>query len=204
MQKLFWALLLFPFLSWTQEVDTVAMDTAAIDSIEKDPPPYYLGIYALGGGSFEPSSPNYNLVSMFGAGVQYERWSMAFTIHDFQGTLQSFVVFPNVFDLNYRYGGLRTSFRFFDNDQVGLSVSAGYYKGDMTWKNVEDGQDFLRDEFSLMKFGVVGEFLKFRFIKPYCIIGYQKMLNLNLSDVSENDFSGAYIGLGVKVGYFNQ
>ncbi|MEQ8627454.1 hypothetical protein [Ekhidna sp.] len=204
MQKLFWVLLLVPFLSLSQEMDTVVMDTAAIDTVETEPPPYYLGIYAIGGVSFEPSSPDYNLVSMLGGGVQYERWSLDFTIHDFKGTVQTFVVFPNVFDLNYRYGGPRVSYRFFDNDKVGLWINAGYYKGDMTWKNVEDGQDFLRDEFSMIKFGVVGEFLKLRYIKPCIAIGYQKMQDLNLSSVSEDSFSGAYIRLGGRIGFFNQ
>ena len=204
MQKLFWVFLLVPILSWSQEIDTLAMDIVAMDTIEKEPPPYYLGVYVIGGGSLEPSSPEYNLVSILGGGVQYERWSLGFTVHNFQGTVQSFVVFPNVFDLNYRYGGPRVSYRFLDNDKVGLWVNAGYYKGDMTWKNTEDGQDFLRDEFSMVKFEAVGEFLKLRYIKPCIAMGYQKMQGLNLSSVSEDSFSGAYIRLGVRIGYFNQ
>jgi len=204
MQKLCWVLLLVPFLSWSQEADSTAMDTVAIDTTEKEPPPYYLGVYATGGGSFEPSGPGHNLVSTFGVGVQYERWAVEFSRHDFQGSLQAFVVFPNVFELKYRYGGAAVAYRFYENKKIGMWLRGQYMMGDMTWRNIEDGQDFLRDEFSLMKIGARGEFLKLKYVKPHVMVGYQKVRNLNLSGIAADAFSGLYFGLGIRVGYFNQ
>ena len=69
--------------------------------MEKVPPPYYLGVYGVGGAYYEPSTPNANFVSGIGFGFQYEKWMVELTQHDFLGIYETSVVFPNVFELKY-------------------------------------------------------------------------------------------------------
>jgi len=83
-------------------------------------------------------------------------------------------------------------------------MKGGYYQGDMTWRNLVDQEDFLRDEFQMVKVGLRGEYLKVRFIKPYIEAGYQQMRGLNLAETDAGRFSGFHFGVGVRVGYFNQ
>lgn len=199
MQKLFWIFFLISGVAAAQKLDSVGVDT-----IEVEPPPYYLGVFLEGGMSFESSVPDYNFFSLLGIGVQYEGWILSFSRYDFQGTIQSFVIFPNTFELKYRYGGANIAYQFYQKKWLNLIVSGGYYKGDMVWRNMEDGQDLLRDEFDLIKLGLRGEIGKFRYIKPHVSFGYQKMKNLNLSMVNESDFSGLFIAAGIRIGYFNQ
>ena len=199
MKKILCLLVFMSSLASAQEVDSLA-----IDSLEKLPPPYYGGVYLLGGISFEPSTPERNFFGSVGIGVQYERWMLGFSRVDFLGTSQSLLIFPNVFELKYRYGGPHISFTFFQHEKVNMILQAEYYKGDLLWREVGEQQDFLRDEFALSKIGLTGELSVLRYIKPQLSIGYQQMYDLDLNSVREDDFSGLFLSVGVRLGYFNQ
>ncbi len=203
MRKIVWILCLTVGFASAQDL-AQEQDSVSIDTVEVEPPPYYLGVYLKGGISLEPSIPNHNIFSVLGVGLQYERWILGFSRNDFQGSVQSFVIFPNTFELKYRYGGVAIAYQLYQKNWVNFLVKAGYYQGDMVWRNQEDGQNFLRDEFNLMKLGVVGEIEFFRYVKPQIWLGYQKMNNLDLSRVRENDFSGLFVAVGIRMGYFNQ
>ncbi|MEO9483834.1 MAG: hypothetical protein ABJG47_10330 [Ekhidna sp.] len=207
MKKFFWILMLTPGIALTQELDTAVLDTTgiiAIDTAEVEPPAYYLGVYLEGGVSYEASIPGNNFLSFVGVGVQYEKWLISFNRYDFQGEVQSLIVFPNDFKLNYRYGGINIGRQLYQSSMVDLMLNAGYFKGDMTWRNLEDGQDFLRDEFDLVKINLKVEMGRFRYAKPHIVIGYQQMRNLNLAKVAGDNFSGLFFAAGIRIGYFNQ
>ena len=199
MKKLFWVIVLSPIISFAQEVDSTA-----IDSVEIVPPSYYFGLYLNGSIILEPSAPEQNVISFLGIGVQYENWLLEFSRHDFQGSYQNLVVFPNTFGLVYRYGGPTLAYQFYKSSKLGLILNASYFKGDMAWRNTKDNEVFLRDEFNLSKIGVRGEFLLLRYIKPNVMVGYQKMQDLDLASVASEDFSGLFFGVGIRMGYFNQ
>ena len=188
-----------------QELDSAAVDTLGVDLDTVDvAPPYYLGVYFEGGVSFDPSVPDRNPLSAIGVGIQYERWLLSISRYNFLSEIISVVVFPNVFELNYRFGGANIGYQFYQQEWVNAVLSAGYYKGDMTWRNFQDGEDFLRDEFDLLKFSLKVEMEKFRYAKPHVSIGYQQMSEIDLSLVEGNNFSGLFFAVGVRIGYFNQ
>ncbi|MEQ9467495.1 MAG: hypothetical protein RLN88_08790 [Ekhidna sp.] len=199
MKKLLWLVLLFSGMAAAQEMDTVAVDT-----VEKEPPPYYLGVYVTGSISLEPSSPDQNIITSFGLGVQYQKWMLSFSIHDFRGSYKTYVIFPSVFELDYRYSGPEVAFQAFESEWVGAMLSAAYLRGDMVWKNMNTEENFLRDEFDLLKGAVKVELRRFRYAKPHLAIGYQKVRNLNLDRIGTNDFSGLFVAAGIRIGYFNQ
>lgn len=188
-----------------QKVDSAAVDTLSVDLDTVDiAPPYYLGVYLEGGVSFDPSVPDRNLLSTVGVGIQYKRWLLSASRYDFQEEVKSLVVFPNVFELKYRFGGANIGYQFYRQEWINAALSVGYYKGDMTWRNLQDGEDFLRDEFDLVKFSLKVEMEKFRYAKPQISIGYQQMSDIDLSRVEGDSFSGLFFGVGVRIGYFNQ
>lgn len=203
MKKVLWGLCFIVGFASAQD-PVQELDSISVDTIEVEPPPYYLGIYLTGGLSLEPNTPNHNIFSVLGVGIQYERWILGFTRNDFQGSVQSFVIFPNTFELKYRYGGINVAYQLNQTDRLTFMMKAGYYRGDMVWRNEEDGQDLLRDEFNLFKFGVMGEIGKYRYVKPRIWIGYQIMNDLKLTRVKQNEFSGLFVEAGIRIGYFNQ
>ncbi|WP_436515551.1 hypothetical protein [Ekhidna sp. To15] len=199
MKKILWIILLIPSLASAQELDSLVTDTTEIE-----PPAYYLAVYVDAGASFEASAPESNFFSVLGIGAQYEKWMIGFYRYDFQGTSQSLVVFPNSFELKYRYAGVYLGYQFYQNELLNVSAGGSYNKGDAVWRSLEDGQDFLRDEFDLIKMRLKVEIGKIRYIKPHASIGYQKMRNLNLANLNESNFSGLFVAAGIRIGYFNQ
>ena len=199
MKKICWILCFGFGFATAQELDSVAVDTVNVE-----PPTHFLGAYLTGGISWEASAPNHNIFSVFGVGIQYERWMLGFSRNDFQGSVESFVIFPNTFELKYRYGGVDLGYQLNQKSWMSVIAKVGYYRGDMVWRNQEDGQNFLRDEFSLVKLGLMGELAKMKYIKPSLSAGYQKMNGLNLARVASSDFSGLFIVAGIRIGYFNQ
>lgn len=199
MKKLLWLIFLFSGMAAAQEMDTVAIDT-----LEKESPPYYLGVYLTGSVSLEPSTPDQNVVTSYGVGVQYERWMLSFSIHEFKGSYKTYVIFPNVFELDYRYGGPELSFQAYRSEWLNAMMSLSYLRGDAVWKNSSTKENFLRDEFDLLKGGIKVELGRFRYAKPHLGIGYQKVRNLDLDRIDANDFSGLFVAAGIRIGYFNQ
>ncbi len=197
---------ILPFLGYTQEVDSLSTDSLALalDTVEIAPPPYYLGVYLEGGISIEPSAPDRNVMAYWGGGMQYQKWAVGFSIYEFQGSFESFVIFPNVFDLKYRYGGPNIGYYFFMNRKINISANISYLRGDMIWRDKEDGQDFFRDEFDMLKAGLKFEFGKIRYLKPYVSVGYQRIRNLELTGLMADDFTGVNYSIGIRLGYFNQ
>ena len=205
MKKLFWILMFFSGIASAQELDSAAVDTlnVPLDTLDMTPP-YYLGVYLEGGVSFDPGVTDRNLLSTVGVGIQYERWQLSVSRYDFHSEVTSLLIFPNAFKLNYRFGGVTAGYQFYRQEWVNATLSVGYYKGDMTWRNREDGADFLRDEFDLLKFGLQVGMEKFRYAKPHITIGYQQMSEIDLTLVEGGDFSGLFFAVGLRIGYFNQ
>ncbi len=195
-----------PIISYSQDLDSLASDSlnVVIDTVEIEPPSYYLGIYIEGGGSWEPSASDHNLTSFIGGGVQYNRWSVGFMIYHFQGAFEDFVIFPNVFSLKYQYSGPNFGYYFLMNRTLKASLNVSYLKGDMIWRDGEDGQDFFRDEFNMIKASLRIELNTIRFLKPYLGVGYQRIRDLDLTGLQSENFSGIQYILGLRIGFFNQ
>jgi hypothetical protein len=198
MRKILGLLLLISGIAMGQEMDTLSIDTA------KKVPTYFGGVYLEMGGKLAPNPPGVNLMQFFGAGIQYNRWSTGFLIYNFKGTTQRFLIFPNVFELEYRYGGPFVSFNLIELRWIAISVQATFAHGDMTWRNTDNQQDQLRDEFNMTILSMTLETGWLRFASPYFQAGYQQMSDLDLSDLENSDFSGFFFGVGFRVGYFNQ
>ncbi len=185
-------------------VDSLAMDSVGMDSIEKEPPAYYAALYLSTEARFAPNFGGVNLVSGVSFGVQYNKWQLGFNVYDFQGTIESLVIFPNAFSLDYRYAGPWFGYELYDNRWFSFDLIASYGIGDMIWEDLKNNIDFFRDEFNMVTIGVYADLDRFRYAKPYFTIGYQHVNDLVLERVKNNEFTGMFFGFGIRIGYFNQ
>ena len=213
-------LLLLPLFVCAQEVDTLSVDSITLveDSIIVEPPAYYGAAFALIDGRIGPTVGGTKLHAGLGFGVQYNKWSLGYhfykfgralqvlgvNVYDTEGQIEALVVFPNVFELEYAFGGPFIGFELYDSESWSLDLYGSYQFGDMIWEDQETQVDFLRDEFSLITFGGIVDFDNFRYAKPYVMVGYQTVNNLDLTLVENSDFSGIFLSFGVRVGFYNQ
>lgn len=198
MKKILGLLVLVSGLALGQDIDTVVLDTT------KRIPNYFGGVSFDVGIKLAPNPPGINEAHYLGAGIQYNKWSFGFMVYDFKGTIERQLIFPNVFELAYRYGGPQISFEIQETKWANIYTQISYSKGDMTWRNIEDDKDFLRSEFDMWTFSMKLETDRLRFVRPYLNGGYQHLSKLKLNGLSDSDFSGFFFGLGVRLGYFNQ
>lgn len=198
MRKLLGLLVLVSGMAISQEMDTVTLDTM------KKVPTYFGGVFLEMGGKMAPNPPGVSLTQFIGAGIQYNKWSLGFLVNDFKGTTQRFLIFPNGFELEYKYGGPVVGFSYLQTRWIEASIQTSYSLGDMTWRNIVNQEDFIRSEFSLFAVSTKLEFIRLRYVRPYFNLGYQQMSGLNLAGVENADFSGFFLGLGLRLGYFNQ
>ena len=201
------------FLALSQEVDQQAVysltqevfatDTLQLDSID-EPPPYYLGVFLFNQVQASPHYAGYNLAASIGAGVQYNRWMAGFSVTEFSGINQEFLIFPRAFLLDYRYGGPSISYLLARQSWYSIYAGASYFVGDMVWEEIRPEERLQRDEISLLNLSAQMYVDKLRFLKPYVKFGYQRASELDLTLVNSDDFTGFVFVFGIQVGYFNQ
>ena len=191
-----------------QEIDSltseiVATDTLLLDSID-EPPPYLLGVYFFGEGQVGPHYGGYNLAATVGIGVQYERWMAEFSVTDFSGVNQEFLIFPRTFLLDYRYAGPSINYQLAKQEWFSIYTGASFFMGDMLWQEIFPAETIQRDEISILNLSAQLNLEKLRYIKPYVRFGYQRTNDLDLSLVNSSDFTGLVFVFGIQIGYFNQ
>ncbi|MEM6807511.1 MAG: hypothetical protein AAF696_39300, partial [Bacteroidota bacterium] len=168
-------------------------------------PKHELGAYLLVGINLVPNPDGLGAMNLLGFGIKYDRIEGGFFMSDFDETIERRLIFPNVFALDYRHGGGFISYDLLSpNDYLTVSGHAIFQRGDMVWRRVDTGEDFLRATFNLYQFGFKVESPVLRYVRPGISLGYQGISDFQLTGVSKEDFSGLFIGFTVKIGYFNQ
>ncbi len=136
-------------------------------------------------------------------GIKYKKLSAGFSSSVFNGTIEKKLIFPNDFQLDYAHGGAFVAYRLYRVKWLNMSVNASFQKGDMTWERLDPREYVLRDKFNFFTAGAEIEVDFMRYVRPYAIIGYQKMSGLNLSNTTGKEFSDIFFTIGLRVGYFN-
>lgn len=195
-------------IGYGQDLSGTLPDSVKIDSVMQDTivdvPANYRGVYLKFSKMYAPHYNGYNHSSSFGLGLQNNRWRLEFNIIDFRQSIQEFVIFPNQFELDYRYAGTAVAYRVIKRENFNADMVATLARGDMLWSVADTGLDFLRDEFTLYSITTDISSNHLRFVIPYISFGYQGMRNLNLERVKSSDFAGFIFVFGVQIGYFNQ
>lgn len=201
MRKFGLVLILFSFLAGAQSVE---LDSLSADSVEKPLPAYYLGFYVDVGLLSAPTIPKRNIEREWVIGAQYNRWMIEGVLVDQLGGFDNVVVFPNIFSFRYRHAGIRLAYNFLQGKVVTLRGGVGIFAGDMLWEYKDTEVEFQRETFSAAKLHAALEYDKFRFVKPYVRLGYQRVFDVELLAASGSDFEGWNAKIGIRVGFFNQ
>lgn len=199
MKKLSFLFLLFSSLLNAQELDSVM-----VDSIIVEEPKDLFGIYLSLGTTQTPDPVGSSSLGTFDVGIRYKNFESSFVFAAYEDGYQSRIIFPNDFDLLYAYGGGTFAYYLLNSQYYSVAPFVGIYSGDMVWERSDSKEDVFRDKFGLLQIGLKVESPFLRFIRPEFRIGYQAITNLELTGLNNKDFSGIFIGLNVKVGYFNQ
>lgn len=199
LKKLLWIALMFQGGVYAQELDTLTLD-----SMNQEPPAYYGSVFLDAAGFLAPVPSGVNSVVTFGLGLQYNQWIIMFSQSNFKGVYQQYVIFPNVFGLRYRHAGPTLGYMIHRDQWLSFLVKASMQWGDMVWEETDSDTNYFRDTFHLFQGSFQVEVNKLRFVKPYGLIGYQLVNDLQLTGLNQNDFNGVYFGVGLRFGYFNQ
>ncbi|MEM9897117.1 MAG: hypothetical protein AAF789_12180 [Bacteroidota bacterium] len=183
-----------------QEVDSLSQDT----TIVKPPPRYNMGVFGVASIRNGPNFGGRNFERELGLSFSFER--LSFSIYDvgFLGSVQSTVIFPNVFELDYSYQYASLGFAFLSKEHLRSYLSLGYGQGSMNWSSTNFEADFLEDRFDFSQIAVEIEWNRLRFVVPRIAVGYQQFNNLILTGIDAGRFDGIYLRFGLKLGYNNQ
>lgn len=200
--------MLLSCIGYSQDLPGTLSDTVKIDSIMQDTmvvaPATYRGVYLKFSKIYSPHYSGYNHSSSYGLGLQNNRWRFEFNIVDFRQSIREFVIFPNQFELDYKYAGSTVAYRAVKHDNFNVDIGATLARGDMLWRVADTGVVFFRDEFTLYSISADISSNRLRFVIPYINFGYQGIRNLSLERVKSDDFAGFIFVFGVQIGYFNQ
>lgn len=191
-----------PRLMAQEQADSVAYQRDSVTVDEKSRSLLPLGIYAEGMADATPGPSEMLLCSQAGIGIQYKSLSGGVFISSYEGGYEQILVFPNTFELEYRFGGGYLGMRVFRYQGFEADLRLSYGQGDMVWKRADTRENFIRDEYSLLKPELVVSYSPFRYVKIFINSGYRKFYDLTLTNTAPEEFSGLCVGLGLKAGLF--
>jgi hypothetical protein len=160
----------------------------------------YLGMTS--GASPNPGGAE-DVISFLG-GLQYRFFIIEFGLYSYQGNYSKRLIFPNEFQINYLYGSGAIGFRFINKRWIELSSVLTVGNGDMLWERSTNFENLFSDKFWIVKPEIRLEVTPTKFTRVFTGIGYQSMQGLELSQLQNSDFSGAFIQIGLKLGYYQK
>lgn len=113
------------------------------------------------------------------------------------------LIFPNFFDMSYRYGGGFIGYhRLFDNRfLVGLRMRVGH--GEVLWERLDSGENLTSDKMLVLEpQATVGYVFKYVGIEGY--VGYRNVSDLEIPELVNADFNGLQYGISIKLGFLNK
>lgn len=209
MKKILLFFFLVPSSLFGQELDSLVIDTLAIDSVVMDTlladslPKTYWAVSVDVDYLWAPNPQGYEVLAGIGGAVDYKKISFGLMAYEFKGEFSSKIIFPNDFIFNYRYAEASFKYLVIQTPSIDSWFMLSYGQGEAKWAYAESNEIFEKDSFGLVKFGGVIELSKVRFIRPFLKFGYQKMVSLDLKNVVNRDFADFFLGIGVRLGYFN-
>ncbi|MBE63215.1 MAG: hypothetical protein CMB89_12715 [Flammeovirgaceae bacterium] len=186
----------------TQDSTIIPSDT--IIEVKKPIITFESGVFGQVGVEITPILSSFRPMTNLELGIQYKALFAGFGVHDFKGTITSYLVFPNQFTIAYRYGAANLGVRVLQTRFVELQMRCNYGLGDVVWQNDQNGENFIRDEFRMFHPELLAFYSPIPYAKLFIQAGYKKMNGLKLAKLEEQDFSGLTIGIGLRCGIYQK
>lgn len=172
----------------------LAQDTSRwIDNLPKD-----IGITLEGTLHIAPGLSNHHPAYSLSAMAQYQWFSFGFTMTQFNGQYERKVIFPNLFQLDYRYGGLLANFRIWSKKWTEIHTRFGLGRGDILWESQEIKQS-LRDKYNYVSTSFMVVSSPLDRIKLLVSFHYLLTSDLDLPALSSDELKGLGYGVGLKL-----
>lgn len=185
--------------------DSVTVDSVIVDSVEVKIPKTHWAAALEAVYTLAPNPGGKNALVGLGGTLEYKKWSMAILAQQFNGEIISIIVFPNSFSLDYKYLEFSLGYNVFRSKLACAWVSTSYSSGEIIWRNVKTNEAFEKGKLDLVKFGGLLEFSGINIMRPFIHFGIQTAVsNPMVNDVDQSDLNGTFIGVGIKLGYFNR
>ncbi len=199
MKKFLFLLVIIAGSASAQELDTLTVDTVEVLPKNKT------GVFFFVGSEFGPSPSGLISQGSIGAGIKYNKVEVGYkaTVYESDG-LRRRLIFPNQFDLIYGQAGVYAGYALVDKKWYHLSAIGSWQIGDMIWEQADNKNDLFRETINTWQVGLKVESPIIRYLRPVLVVGFQTMSNFSLPGVSKEDFTGIFLALNVKLGYFNQ
>jgi len=165
---------------------------------------YSWGVYVGITSSTSPNPGGFENVISFLGGLQYKFLLIEAGLYSYQGNYSKRLIFPNEFRINYLYGSGALGFRFINSRWVELSSLLTVGNGDMLWERSTNFENLFSDKFWIIKPEIRLEITPTKFTRIFTGVGYQSMQGLELSQLENSDFSGVFIQIGLKLGYYQK
>ena len=186
-------LLMLPTILIAQQSDTL--------EVKKWVPKNLLGFFGTAGMEVVPGFSDYSTLQAFGFGVRYKNLQVKVARRDFNGSVSARVVFPNRFNLDYRFTGVHLNYLRGKN-KLRIGPDAYYGIGDIVWILNDTGEIRFRDKINVFRLSLYGEFRLFRYAYAYSGAGYQLISKPQVPRIKDN-FNGLFIQLGLSIGYYD-
>ncbi len=119
----------------------------------------------------------------------------------YNGNYSALTIFPNEFDMKYRHGGFQVGYKTDLEKHLDFVVNNKTSFGTVVWQL--NGEHFLKDNFMIINPNLGAEFNFSSILRVGVSGGYRWMGGLELTSLSNNDFSGFTGQAYLKVGFFN-
>lgn len=130
--------------------------------------------------------------------VQLGLYGVSYTNSNYQQRL----IFPNIFQMNYKHGGFMLGYRTNLKHNFEFNVESKLGFGEVKWEQVETNSAFLTDRFTMLHLQGSLDYLLSKFIVVNGFLGYRWMNGLDITGLADEDFKGVYYGMAIKIGLF--
>ncbi|WP_422362277.1 hypothetical protein [Reichenbachiella sp.] len=185
---------------------TTTRSFAQSDSLKIEKRKSPLGIKGYIGGVYENATVAPDHTKSFGVQaavilknhIEVGFYNLAYTNNNYRERL----IFPNIFQMNYKHAGFVLGYRTNLEKDYEFNVESKVGFGEVKWAQVETGDAFLVDKFSILQLQISVDYLLANFLALNAFVGYRWMKQLEITGLENEDFNGVYFGLAVKVGKF--
>ncbi len=164
----------------------------------------YIGWTAFTGFDMAPTIGNLKKQMRVDVALTHQRVSLGTTYSFLIDELKQYVIFPNMYRLRVKQGGVIMGIRTFHAKWIKGYIKTAFLWGQMTWKDPRTKEytfssksECFKPEFEIT---IAPKF----WLQLSAKLGYQKIVTLNLPSVNSNDFSGLFYSLGLKINLINE
>lgn len=160
------------------------------------------GIYLEGTYSEVPGPASIYPLYQLGFGITLNRFFAGAFISEVQKVYEHTLVFPNTFEMTYKYGGAYLGSHVIRRKPFEIDIRMSLGKGDMVWQQKDRNRLLLRDEYYVYQPELQVVYVPITYLKIFLSGSYRIIDQLNIQGVNQGELSGLVYGFGIRLGFY--